>query len=151
MYFKTISLHSVPIHVLADHYTTFLTLFNSSWLYFSFVSSYEMSSFLKYLSILHGWFFLSVILWFRVGIRIGCFFLFQSFFNILQTKKRAWNFLCSTKEVTVHNLSWPVVSRVIISEIFSSTVCSLSAILNDVICHKSYAQQQSCYPCDADI
>ena len=43
MYFKTISLGSVPIHVLADQYTTFLTLFNSSWLNLSLLRSAESS------------------------------------------------------------------------------------------------------------
>ena len=43
MYFKTISLGSVPIHVLADQYTTFLTLFNSSSLNFSLLRSAECS------------------------------------------------------------------------------------------------------------
>ena len=94
MYFKTISLHSVPMNVLADHYTTFLTLFNCSWLHFSFVSSYEMSSYLKYLSILHGKFFsLSVILWFRADIRIGCFFYF-SLFSIFCKRKSVPEIFC---------------------------------------------------------
>lgn len=44
-------------------------------------------------------------------------------------------FLCSTKEVSVHNLGCPVVSRVTFFEVFPSTVCSLCAILDDVIRH----------------
>ena len=152
MYFKTISLNSVPIHVLADHYMTFLTLFNSSWLNFSFVSSYEMSSYLKYLSILHGWFFsLSVILWFRADytnwlVFFLVFFLISVFFQYFANEKACLKFFVFDEGG--HRSwfqEWPFL------RFFSSTVCSLSTILNDVVCHKSYAQQQSCHPCDADI
>ena len=92
--FQTIFLDSVPIHVLADQYTTFLTLFNSSWLNFSFFMSLGKSSYLnrshkKFLSILHGWFFsLSVILWFRAD-KTNWPFLYFSLFSIFFCKRKS--------------------------------------------------------------
>lgn len=114
--FQTIFLDSAPIHVLADQYTTFLTLFNSLWLNFSFVLSLGKSSYLnrshkKFLSILHGWFFsLSVILWFRADKTNWPFLYFSLFSNFFAKEKACLNFLRSTQKDAVHYLGCPVLS-----------------------------------------
>ena len=139
MYFKTISLDLVPIHVLADQFTTFLTLFNSLWLNFSFVLSLRMSSYLsrsqkKFSSILHGWFFFcDPVFSNRHTNRLFLLFVFWQY--LLKTKKHPWNFLRSMKEDAVHNLLSPLLWRVTFFESFSSIVCSFCDILIEFIRH----------------
>lgn len=64
---------------------------------------------------------------------LAAFFISVFFQYFGKRKSMPETFLCSTKEVSAHNLGCPVVSRVTFFEVFSSTVCSLCAILDDVI------------------
>ena len=146
MYFKTISLDSVPIHVLADQFTTFLTLFNSLWLNFSFVLSLRMSSYLsrsqkKFSSILHGWFFfLSVILYFLTDIRIGCFF-YLSFDNTCWKRKSIPEIFCVRWRRTQFIIFWVLCfEEWLFWEFF---VDRLQFLRHFDWVHTSYAQRQS--------
>lgn len=142
MYFKTISLDSVPIHVLADQFTTFLTLFNSLWLNFSFVLSLRMSSYLsrsqkKFSSILHGWFFfLSVILYFLTDIRIGCFF-YLCFDNTCWKRKSIPEIFCVRWRRTQFIIFW------VLCFFWEFFVDRLQFLRHFDWVHTSYAQRQS--------
>lgn len=62
----------------------------------------------------------------------------------------SWSFhdlFCSTKENAVHNLGFPMVSGVISFKIFSSTVCFLCAISNDVISRMREEHRAPCGFC----
>lgn len=149
MYFKTISLDSVPIHVLADQFTTFLTLFNSLWLNFSFVLSLRMSSYLsrsqkKFSSILHGWFFfLSVILYFLTDIRIGCFF-YLSFDNTCWKRKSIPEIFCVRWRRTQFIIFWVLCfEEWLFLRVFrrSSAVSATFWLSSYVICAKTIAHR----------